>query len=249
MKDSLVVAIIASVIVSFVGLFAYAKWGPAFPLSVSQITTNKNDLFTVSGEGKVTAKPDIAQVSVGFTQNGSSVGQLQSQANQTINTLTADIKKLGIADKDIKTTNYYLSPDYDYRSGSQKITGYTINVSLDVKVRDFDKINSVIDTATADGANQIGALNFAVDNPEQYQSQARKLAIDAAKTKAAEIASETGISLGRIVSVTEGTSTPPRPMPLVANKVATGLGAGTPTQVEPGSSEITVTVTLAYETR
>ncbi len=243
---------VAVTILFFLGMFAYAKWGPALPLSVNQITTTKNNLFTVSADGKTFVKPDIADVSIGFTASGTSVTQVQTQANQTINKITADIKQLGIADADIKTTNYNLRPNYNYNSGSQQITGYVVDVNLDIKVRDFAKVNSVIDTATSDGANQVGGVNFTLDDPtlEKAESEARNQAIDKAKQKAEEIASQTGITLGRIIDVQENNAAQPRPYPMVA--MSAGKAAGTPdqaTQVQPGQNEVDITVSLSYETR
>lgn len=236
-------------ILFFIGLFAFAKFGPGIPLTVSQVTTNKNDLFTVSAEGKATAVPDIAVVNAGFTANGPSVAQVQNQANTVIKKITTDLKALGIDSKDIQTSNYNIYPNYDYRESAQKINGYNINVNMTVKVRDFAKINNIIDTAIADGANQIGGLSFTVDNPEKYQSEARKEAISKAKTKAEEIARESGINLGRIINVSEGYNAAPRPMYAMAVK-AVGMGGGdAPTEVSPGSSEIIVTVTISYETK
>ena len=101
---------------------------------------------------------------------------------------------------------------------------------------------------TADGANQIGNLSFTVEDPEQFQSHARKIAIENAKKKASEIANESGISLGKIINVSEGVSQNPGPLMMTAEKT-TGLGGETPTQIEAGSSEISVTVTLSYDTR
>ncbi len=242
------VDLIVTVIIFFLGLFLFGKFGPGLPLSINSVTTAQPAPFTVSAEGKVTAVPDIAQVSLGFTTTSPTVAEAQNQANQTINNISAAIKKLGINDQDIRTTNYSISPTYDFRSATQKITGYSVNINLEIKVRDFTKINSVIDAGAANGANQVGGLNFTFDNVEKYKSQARKVAIDNAKKKASEIAAQSGISLGRLTNVSETNQAEPRPIMM-------GLGAAekavpsTPTQVEPGSSEISVTVTLSYETR
>jgi hypothetical protein len=232
----------------FLGLFAFAKFGPGIPLAVSQIMTIKNDLFTVSAEGKATAVPDIAVVNTGFTANGQSVAVVQNQANSVIKKISADLKALGIDTKDIQTSNYNIYPNYDYRESVQKINGYNINVSLTIKVRDFAKINNVIDTATADGANQIGGLSFTVDNLEKYQAEARKEAIAKAKIKAEDLARESGINLGRIINVSEGYSSPPVPTYAKVDVASGRGGGGEATEISPGSSEITVTVTLSYET-
>lgn len=250
-SKNLVGALTGAIFFFFVLLFLFAKFGPAIPLSVTQITTAKNDLFTVTGQGKVTAVPDVAEINLGFTANAATASEVQNQANATINKISTDIKKLGVGDKDIQTTTYNLRPDYDFREpGQQRIKSYVIDVNLRVKAREFSKINQIIDTAATDGANQVRGLSFTLDDAtkEKLTSDARKMAIDQAKKKAADIASETGINLGRIVDVQESGSNPIRPMPMTAAKSADS-GQTVPTQIEPGSSELTVTVTLSYETR
>ncbi len=147
----------------------------------------------------------------------------------------------------IKTINYSVYPDYDYRAG-QKIVGYNVNITLKIKVKDFDKINQVIDTATSLGANQIGNLTFAVDEErlEELKMEARKQAIEKAKEKAKEIAKAGGIKLGRLVNISE-TLNPEYPTPLLREA---GLGGveEQKTQIQSGESEISVSVTLSYET-
>lgn len=233
----------------FVFLFLFAKFGPAIPFTVSQVTTNKSEPFSVSADGKVFAKPDIAEISLGFTNSASTVSQVQTSANQTVNNISAAVKRLGIADGDIKTTNYNLRPDYDWNAKPQRITGYNIDVNLSVRVRDFAKINQVIDAGTANGANLVGNLNFTFDDVEKFKSQARKLAIDNAKKKASEISGASGISLGRLINVTEGNVYYPQPLMMAKDAVGMAGGGAAPTKVEPGTSEVSVTVTLSYETR
>lgn len=253
--------VIVSIIVFFVFLFFFAKWGPGIPFSVSQITTNKADLFTVSAEGKVVAIPDTAQISLGVQTQGSTVKAAQDSANKIINNITAAVKAIGVDDKDIKTTNYSVYPDEQFTapepmiltlpptptpiSPPRKVTRYRVNINLSITVRDFAKINEVIDAATANGANQIGGISFSVDNIEDFQSQARKIAITKAKAKAASIAKDAGITLGKIINVSEGFTYNPPYLMTTAAKAETGGG----TQIQPGSSEISVTITLSYEVR
>lgn len=237
------------VIIFFLGLFLYGKFGPSIPVSVNSVSTTQPAPFSVSAEGKVTAIPDIAQISLGFTSTDTTVTGVQNQANTIINKVTSAVKNLGIDSKDIQTSNYNLSPTYDYRTPTQKLTGYTISVSIFVKVRDFSKINQVIDVGTANGANQVGGLNFTFDDPEKFQAQARKIAIDNAKQKAADIAAASGITLGKLINVSEDNTNMPRPMVTMEKALPSTGGGSVPTQVEPGSSDITSTVTLSYETR
>lgn len=238
-------------ITSFV-LIALALWlrffGPV-PFSVTQTTVEKVATFDVSAEGKVTAIPDTAEVNLGIQINKPTVQAAQKEANEVINKITEEIKKLGVEEKYIKTISYSVYSNYDYRLG-QKIAGYNVNITLKVKVKDFDKINQVIDTATSLGANQIGQLNFTIDEEkfEQLKMEARKLAIEKAKKKAKEIARAGDLRLGRIVNISENVVSPFPPQAYMLEKAVGGETPAPSTQIQPGESEITVSVTLSYET-
>jgi uncharacterized protein YggE len=121
---------------------------------------------------------------------------------------------------------------------------------VQVKIRDFTKIGDVLSKATAAGANQVGDLQFTIDNPEQFRDKARADAIKQAKTNAQNLASESGVNLGKIINVYENNYT----VPQVYNSMAKGLGAGvaesapTPT-IQPGQQEIDVTINLTYQVK
>lgn len=231
----------------FILLFVYTKLAGPIPFSVNSITTNKTDSFTVSGEGKVTLKPDLATVNLGVQASGLTVKQAQDQINVTINQVSANIKKLRVDEKDIQTSSYNISPTYDYQSGTQKITGYSAGTNLVVKVRDLNKINTVIDEATKAGANQVYGISFDVDDKTKAENEARQKAVVEAKNKAAEAARIASFSLGKIINYSESFGGAPRPIPLMAQ--AERQAADKSTNLEPGSSEITVTVNLSYEVR
>ena len=230
-------------------LSLYFRFIGPIPFSVTQTTTEKKTTFDVEGQGKVTAIPDTAEINLGIQVNKPTVEAAQKEANQKINKITDELKKLGIEEKFIKTINYSVYPEYDYRAG-QKIVGYNVNITLKIKVKDFDKINQVIDTATSLGANQIGNLSFTIDDEklEELKMEARKQAIEKAKKKAKEIAQASGIKIGRLLNVSENLSSYP-PVPLTAREMGVG---GAPeekqTQIQPGESEITISVILSYET-
>lgn len=229
----------------FVLLFVYTKLVGPIPFSVSSVTTQKSTTFDVSGEGKVTAKPDTASVTAGIQAQAPTVKGAQDQINSVINKLTEALKQSGIDSKDIQTTNYNIYPTYDYTGGTQRITGYTASTNILVKVRNLDNINQVIDTATENGANQISGVNFEVEDKVKLESEARQKAVDAARKKAEEAARIAGFKLGRIINYSENfQGFPPRPI-MQAAEVSKATGAAT--EIEPGSSEVTVNVTLSFE--
>lgn len=229
----------------FILLFSFTKIFGPIPFSVNSVTTTKSTTFDVIGEGKVTSVPDVVLVTVGIQANGSTVKAAQDQINATINKVSEAIKKLGVEKKDIQTQNYNINTDYDFSGGTQRIKGYSANTNLSIKVRQIDKANSVIDEATANGANQIGGINFDVSDKTKLENEARQKAVADAKKKAENAARITGFKLGRIINYTENLGGFPRPMTMF--QAADIKAQGSPTQIEPGSSEISVTVTLSYE--
>jgi len=234
------------IIFFFISLFAYEKLAGPIPFSLNSVTTTKSDTFNVTGEGKVNVSPDVAIVSAGISAEGTSVKIVQDQINSVINKVSDAVKNLGVDSKDIQTTNYNINPKYDFTSGTQRVNGYSANTTLTIKVKQLDKINSVIDSATANGANQINGLTFEVSDKEKAENEAREMAVADAKKKAQQAAKVAGFSLGRLINYQENLGEPP----IVFQRGGAELAAqDSKTQVEPGSSEITVSVTLSYEVR
>lgn len=235
------------ILLFFLLLLIFTKIAGPIPFSVNSITTNKTDAFNVTGIGKVVVKPDIATVNVGISANGTTVKIIQEQINSVINKVTQGIKNLGIEDKDIKTAGYSIYPNYDYKEG-QKISGYQASTTLIVKVRDLNKINDVIDSATQNGANQVSGINFDVDDKTKSENEARNLAVKEAKEKAAEAAKIAGFNLGKIINYQENFAGNNRIYPMMAG-VAEASTKDSSTNIQAGSSEIQVTVTLSFEIR
>lgn len=230
---------------AFVLLFLFLKITGPLPFSVNSVSTQKTDTFNVTGEGKVSIKPDVATVTVGISVSAPTVKEAQDQINANINKVSQGIKSLGISDKDIQTTNYNINPNYDYKTSIQQITGYSANTNLLIKVRNLDNVNSVLDTATKMGANQVGGVNFDVDDKTKAENEARAKAVANAKTKAIDAAKIAGFRLGKIVNYQENSNDFPRPVSMLFSAMEAKTTA--PTQVEPGSTDITITVTLSYE--
>lgn len=237
-----------TVLFAFLCFYTYTKFAGPIPFFVNSVTTTKESLFSVDGKGEVTTIPDTAMLDLGITKSASTVSEAQTQANIIINKITNDLKALGIEEKNIKTTNYSVSPDYDYNSGRQTIKSYTVNTSVEVKIQPIDKANNALDLATADGANIAGGVQFVLDDQKQkeLENTTRKEAIANAKEKAQDISQAAGIKLGRIVDVKEIQNIP-GPFPVMM-KASSADAGGESTSLNPGENKITVDVTLSYET-
>lgn len=233
----------------FISLFVYTKLAGPIPFSLSSVVTTKTDTFSVTGEGKATATPDIAVVNAGVTAQGASVKQVQQDLNTKINAVTAAVKKVGVDAKDIQTTNYSIQPTYDFQAPTQRITGYQANTNVTIKVRNLDLANGVVDAATGAGANQVGGITFDVSDKTKAENEARELAVAEAKKKAETAAKAAGFTLGKVINYSEDFGGRV-PIPMYAKAdAAMGAPERLLTQIEPGSSEIIVTVSLSYEIR
>lgn len=244
-----------TVLFIFLGFILYTKLFGSIPFSVNSIQTTKDSLFRVDGTGKATAVPNTALLQLGVTQSGNTVLEAQNKTNTAANKITQDLKALGIEEKRIKTTNYSVNPDYRYSTDNSKptITGYTVTQSIEVEVKPIDRANKAVDTATADGANMVGSIQFTIDDTtrKDLENKARDEAIKNAKEKAQQLAKSAGITLGRIIDVQESSNAIQPPILYKSEQLnaAPRDTAGEPTEFNPGESTIQLTVTLSYETR
>lgn len=200
--------------------------------------------ISVSGEGKVYTKPDIAMVSLSVVSEGKRIVDVQDSNTRKINQVIKFIKELGVEEKDIKTAGYNLYPIYNYEERTPRIIGYGITQTLEVKIRNLDKAGDILEGVVINGANQISSLYFQVDKDEESKERARKLAIDDAKKKAEKLASQLGIKLIKISGYSESGG----PYPIYRGlELKEGIGGGEAPQIQVGESEIVVNVTLTYE--
>lgn len=208
--------------------------------------------ISMTAQGKVEAKPDLATVNVGVLTNAATAKAAQDENTKQANKIIDFVKKQGIDSKDIATSNFSVYPNYDYTSGRNEITGYQANQNLTIKIRGVDKstdtLNKILGGAVDSGSNQIQGVSFGFDDPDNLRQEARKQAIEKAKQKAEELAQITGIRLGKIVSVSDNSNSFPYPMPYALEGKAAGGGAVSVTpDVEPGSQDITADITLVFE--
>lgn len=248
-------------------LFLWTVVGFWYVSSFSKSATPERS-FSVSGEGKVVAVPDIAQFSFGvLTEGGKNLASLQTQNTDKVNRVTTFLKENGIDAKDIKTQFYEITPRYQYFTcppprtvaddamqtstpcPPSEIVGYTINQSVSVKIRELSKTGDIVAGVVEKGANTVFGPTFTVDDPTKLENQARTEAIAQAKEKAKIMAEAGGFRFGKLVSIQEGVYTPQffgRYEAFALSDKGGDLSLPAPA-IEPGSQEIIVNVTLAYE--
>jgi uncharacterized protein YggE len=221
--------------------------------AVSQVNgqqiTSPLSSIRVTGDATVSAKPDRAQIDVGvLTQEKQSQNAATQNAKQIDNVLSALHKLLG-PDADIKTINYTLSPDYQYRpiGGKASVSSYTAMNVVRVTVDDLDRVGSVIDTATQAGANHVESVRFMVRDPQVLHSQAIREAALKARANADALASALNLKITRTLTVEE-TGEPSAATPdLSIMDSREGAAGPAPTAIQSGSFVVTANVALTVE--
>src|SRR3990167_5765366 len=203
--------IILAILLFFFTLFIYTKLVGPIPFLINSYVTSKNDLFQSVGEGSASQAPDIATTSFGVTKSSPTVSDAQNQTNKAINSILESIKNLGVSEKDLKTTNYSVNPNYSFE-GVTRIIGYTVAQNIEIKIKNIKNTNKIIDAITGNGGNLIGQIQFGFDDKTKakLEDKARKEAVGNAKEKAQDLANAAGIKLGRIINVQESQNAYPR---------------------------------------
>jgi len=238
LKDTLLVVVIVVVVLG--GNLAL-KWSNSLYPSRT---------IVISGDGKATVTPDIAKLSFSVVSEGPDPTALQSDNSKKMTAAINFVKEKGIDAKDIKTTNYNLSPRYEYDETKRQsfITGYTLTQTVSVKVRDLGKVAEILGGLSSLGINNIGSVSFEVDEPDRYLAEARVEAFGKANKKALEMASLNGVRIKRVVNFSEYQSGPIYPY---RSLELAGKGGGDVVlpvpPIEPGTEEITIQVSVTYE--
>lgn len=253
-----------------VGLFLVSLIFLVMVIAINQIKGSRyigkypegQNTITVDGTGKIYTKPDLAITSFSVQVEQNTVAGAMDENARKMNAIIEAIKKAGVSEKDIKTTNFYIYPRYEWKGSgiaclsfpcpspdqTRVLVGYEVNQTLEVKIRDMAKIGDTIKIATDLGANQVNDVSFTVDNVDELKNQARAGAVKQAREKAKDLANQLNVRLIGVVGFQEGGGIG---IPRMAEGYAIGMGGGedksvTP-QIETGESVIESNVSIIYE--
>jgi uncharacterized protein len=201
--------------------------------------------IVVSGEGQVTGTPDQARLSAGVVTQEQTAAAALDANTRAMNNVFAALKRLGIPDNKIRTSNFSLMPQYPpFRPDNPEartIVGYQVSNQVTVIVNDIAKVGTALDTLIRSGANQSYGVAFEIADEKPLAERARSAAVTDAVAKARTIADAAGVVLGPILSIQEGRSgfVPPGP------RVFAATAEGAP-PVAAGEQTVTVSVTVTY---
>lgn len=255
LRTALLVAVILLGI--FLGLKSLAELQGLRYIGAGVAATNT---ITVEGKGEVLVVPDVAEFSFSVVSLKSTVVAAQEEATKKVNEITSYLKAEGVAERDIKTTNYSVYPQYEWEQivcitypcpgGRQVLKGYEIRQTTQVKVRDIDTAGELLTGVGSRGATEVSGLTLTVDDEEVVKREARNKAIEDAREKAAELSKALGIRLVRVVSFYESGGSPP----IIYDRLGLGMGgaelAKAPApEISPGENKIISNVSITYEIR
>ena len=212
--------------------------------------------ISVTGEGKIFARPDVATFSVSIITDNKKIKEAQTENSKKSEDIINYLKKVEVKEKDIKTIQYNVTPQYEkINQGSycwdckREISSYKISHVFTIKVRNLEKIDEILDGIVNNNTKAIiGNINFEIDNKENFENQARGKAIEKAKEKSEILAKNLGVKLKRITSFNEGGSQYPGPIyARSAEIMVTSVSDSFTPSVQSGEQEIISNVTITYE--
>ncbi len=211
-------------------------------------------LLTVSAEGRSERKPDLALFTAGVTSSGKTAGEALTANSADMARVIAALKRAGIADRDIQTSNLSLNPVYADMSNQRAvdpleqhvapIIGYQVYNQVTVKQRKLDRMGSTIDALVAAGANQVNGPSFQMEDPDAAADEARADAIKKAIARAQIYARASGLRVVRVLTITEGGGYSPQPPVMYARAAMADMAAPTPVAAGEVQSGASVTVTF-----
>jgi uncharacterized protein len=229
-----------------------SKIAPAASDGSSVVNVNSQQGIWVSGVGKVTVTPDIANISLGVSAQAVKVTDAQAQASASMDKVMAALAAAGIDKKDIQTQYFNINPTYRYDNvtGQSTITGYQVSNQVTVKIRAVEKTGTVIDSVSAAAGDntRVNGVSFSVDQPDKHNIQARTLAMNDAKARAQALAGLAGVNLGQAFYITESSASQPIAYPVAMKADAAG-GVASSTAISPGQTDLVLNVQVAYNIR
>jgi uncharacterized protein YggE len=236
------------------------------PSSRGEDQRTETPSISVTGTGKISAMPDVADITLGVVTQAPAAKDASAANNEAMTRLHGVLKEHGVATKDIQTSQLQITPQYSQPQPQvlapgatpvpqpsppefiPRIVGYRVENTVRIVSRQIDKLGPLLDTAVRGGANQISGISFRVDHPERLFDEARKRAMADAKRRAELLAGEAGVVLGHPLRIQEQSDSSIGGELLVGRGMPVGGFEPTPSMpVAPGELNLFTTVSVVYE--
>lgn len=218
--------------------------------AMAQQTSDQTRSVTVYGQGEASGPPDLASITAGVQTLAKTVAEAADQNQATVEKIMAALSEHGVKEKDIQTADYSVWPEQrEDRSSSAGVivTGYRVNNTVRVTIRDIDKLGEILAGLTEAGANSIHGIAFQVEDTAALEQKARSRAMEDARERAKALAGVAGLKLGDVlhISMGGGGSVPRYNMGHRMEMAHGSDGVG----ISEGQLAVTVTVQVVYEIR
>jgi uncharacterized protein len=225
-----------------VGL-APAVWAQTIPVQPSQPTPG----ISVLGEGIVLAQPDVARITIGADVSDPSLANAQAEAARRMDAVVAKLKADGIADNDIRTVSFNVTPQYDQgpNQGAPVLRGYNVQNQVEVRTTNVGGLGALLDDAVGSGATRVFGISFEASNMEDLKNQARDQAMANAQAKAQQLARAGSVTLGRPIAIDESDTGGVTPIQ-VRTAAPAAAQAAPQTPIQPGQLQVSTTVRVVY---
>jgi hypothetical protein len=236
-------ALVASALLG-VALPAFAQTPPPpVPRDAAPLET-----VSVSGVGRVTLTPDRAIFTVGVQSMAPTVAAAVQDNNTRVAAIVDALRKLGATDREIRTSQISIYPQQDHQPNrTPRIVGYQVSNTVTVTRSNPAEVGRFLQAAVDAGANAVSGVSFTVSDPARGREGALQAAFADARAKADVLARAAGRTVGRALSITEGTAVMPPPYPMARRMAVESAQMDVP--VEPGAEELTFTVSIVFELR
>lgn len=204
--------------------------------------------IAVSGTGKVSVRPDTAEISVGVSSLAPSAAAALTANSAAMAALLATLKSNGIDSRDVTTSNFNVNPEYRQNNSVSdqnrppQVVGYRVENEVRIKVRNINSLGPLLDATVRSGANNVHSIAFSIDQPDPFVDKARVLAVADAKRKAEIYAQASGIKLGRVLYLSEAGLAPQPPQPRM---MMSAMGGGS-VPVAIGENDVEASITVVY---
>ena len=209
--------------------------------------------ISVSGEGKITAVPDIVNINAGVSELGDTTKEAQDKANEKLATIVAILKDNDVPERNIQTSNLSFRPEYDWSGDDgRKLLGQKVSQTLTIKIPEIDKkadrVTDILDALGVINGLELNSVNFDIEDKKEFFSQAREQAFDKARQKAEELAKFGEVDLGQPITISESNVFyTPMPFANFARKemvMADGMGGGS--SMPAGELDVKATVNVVF---
>jgi uncharacterized protein YggE len=221
------------------------------PAAVAQADEPRPRTASVSGQGEISAEPDLAYVTLGVEARRPTMAEARAEVAKTVDRVLALCKDLKIDPKLVNSTRLQVQPDYSWNDQTRKqvLVGYVVSRQVQVELRDLEQLGPLLERAVSAGVNQVGDPMLDSTKRKELERQAMTLAVQDARLNAETLAQAAGVKLGAVRTL--NASSGPPVIPMYRSKMVMADAAAAPPAPEasyqPGEMKFSASVSAEYD--